>query len=391
MSASYGVEDLRELIAGTVNTDPGLIFRGGHYEVNLVINSLSVGYGVRLEYADDSPAYTPVSYGSLQTTGFEIVGGIKVVCRVDVTLGYPSNALPCPRGTLYRIWASSEGPVTIPVGTMVGGREGGSGPADDQVVGEAVASSSGPPADIVGVTLTDTLVPSNVPSPDAWGWVLVASDGVVMVQRDSATAGATLVTGHPVYLSDLGPTVGGSLGAFALEPVNGASYLVGVVAPVGPRNADGPIAIVWTYDRPQTQLYISSAALTKTNDVAMEDIPDLLAPLESGKTYQVEAWVKMAAGAVGGVALGVYITSSIFYTSEVEIRSSIPAPGLALDASGNVNTPSGVSGPTFAFGTIRALLLSNAAQTLSIKFAQNVSDGAPSIAYEHSWMRVTEQ
>jgi hypothetical protein len=392
-SASYSVSQLSELVTGTVTTDPGMTFRGGHYLVELDVLTLSVGYGVRLEYQDDSNAYTPVSYDSLRTTGFEIVGGVKVVCHVDVTKGYPSNILLCPRGVLYRVWTSTEGSVDIPVGTILGGREGGSGPADDLIVGEAVASSGGPASDLVGVSITNTLVPSNVPRPDAWGWVLVASEGVVMVQRDSAAAGATFVTGHPVYLSNLG-TTGGSFGAFKLAPVSGASYQVGSIAPIGPRDTDGPIAITWTYKRPQHQLAATNTVFNVTSSDVLVDVPGLAVYLEAGHTYKVRACL-FANVSTGGSRVSLQsLTIAMFLANIVYSFSTTSPPALAqAKGFGTFGDPGNVIVETTGNGwwSIDGTLVVTTAGVLTVQFAQAVSNPVASTVNAGAYLEVIEQ
>lgn len=80
---------------GAEPSTPGFVFRPGAYVVRFgnLTNPLP-GDGVRIVFDNLTPdKLLQVDYSSLMTTGFEVEGGIKVICSLPRS-GYPDDLLP---------------------------------------------------------------------------------------------------------------------------------------------------------------------------------------------------------------------------------------------------------------------------------------------------------
>lgn len=71
---------------------PAICLKSGQYTTQLDFGTgnfpetISDGLGVRVEYSDDGSQFTLVTYDSLKTTGFEVIGEQKVICKVQLPL-----------------------------------------------------------------------------------------------------------------------------------------------------------------------------------------------------------------------------------------------------------------------------------------------------------------
>jgi hypothetical protein len=85
---------------------PGIVLKNGQYTVTLDFGNegflahttISAGSGVRVEYNGAGNQFTLVDYDSLTATGFEVIGGQKVVCMASTAFGgagYPGGLFPC--------------------------------------------------------------------------------------------------------------------------------------------------------------------------------------------------------------------------------------------------------------------------------------------------------
>jgi hypothetical protein len=170
--------------------------------------TMTAGNGVRVEYAPDpgdgSQPYTAVSWGSLRTTGFEVVGGQKVVCRITGR-GYEGDLLPCPR-CKGMAFATVETPAPLREGTIVS--------ADVANPGKIRVADVTPPQRPIGFLATSTVT---------GGFALVSSDstGGFLLSED---AGAIPAPGTQLYLSQTTP--GTATGTPPASPV-----LLGLVQP----------------------------------------------------------------------------------------------------------------------------------------------------------------
>jgi len=360
---------------------------------------LTAGNGVLLDIDGNSSIL--ISYDSLKTTGFELIGGVKVVCKLT-SRGFPDDILPCPRGMVYRVWATSEGPQPIQVGTIYGGRPLDVDPDNNlilQIASATPAENGGTPPNIVGVGLTNTIVPwdpAGHPDED-WGYAVVGVDHELMMIRRVSHDGVPIVgpflAGRQAYLSDDVSDVDGLYGTFALEPTPEMSCPIGVVSTLGPRDADGPIAIIWTLVRTRRQLATTKASFPVAASTALADVPGLILSAEKGKTYRIRAIVPVDVSDGGS---RVVISSLVAPANALFTYAfySITGTALALlamfpyfgDIPGIIT-----AGNASGWWTIDGSFEATDDGVVSIQFAQKTSDPSTSQVLSGAYFEVVEQ
>ena len=243
------------------------------------------------------------------------------------------------------------------------------------------------------MTVTNTEVPFAGDVGNEFGYAVVASpDGqLAVVRRDASTDGATLVTGDATYLSGQAGD-DGIFGTFSLSALNAASYPVGQVAPVGPRVATGPVAVVLTWSRPRRQLASTESSFDVASSTALADVTDLAAPVEAGKTYRFRAVVPVNVGsggsriamALAGTAGVVQVDYAFFATNPValgqaKIFNAFGDPGNVVVEAGN------------GWWLVEGLFEATTLGVLSVQFAQATSDPSNSSANAGSYLEVVEK
>jgi hypothetical protein len=114
VDSSVNFQDLHNLfasVAGSEPSSPGIILHNGRYTALLDfltdtanVDTIQAGNGVRVEFDDTSTAFALVTYASLKTTGFEVIGGQKIICKsTGVDNGFVGSVLPCPRGIVVKV------------------------------------------------------------------------------------------------------------------------------------------------------------------------------------------------------------------------------------------------------------------------------------------------
>ena len=385
------IRNLRFFAEGTEPNSPAITLKAGQYGVLFIQDwedigessypTLAPGNGVLIEYDAAGTAFTPLTWASLQTTGFEIEGLQKVVCRLTGA-GYPDDILLCPRGKVMRVFDTFEGPVAIPTGSILAPRDDGSGPSDIDIVGLAYVGTPGQRR-CVGVALTNTVVPSNTPSPDGWGWVVVGNDGIMIVELDFDVEGPIPAPGpgDELYLSDMP-------GAAWLQP-NGVP--IGHVPPLGIRTPTGPCPVIWTYHLPKSQ------ATQRASDLIIESSTTLVdfatAYVKANRRYIIESELIFNANAAGGIDVAWAATVGVSLGSiSGELFAMTPAVALADVQSGmGVGTTRlGAAGPTNGTARVKGIFTAAADGAVSIQASQHTSNPAATTVYKTSWFRVTE-
>lgn len=174
---------------------------------------ISSGNGVLVYYDVSHTMSTLVTYDSLQTTGFEVEGGVKVSCKVS-GLNYYGNLLPCPRGIVMRM-GDGEAGTPHEVGLVVI-------PADTDPTRFALAQAYENLGKVVGALLTN-VVQGDEEIPD--GWAVVGFDGFMVLRQQPESA--TISPGDILYVS----TTEGHVTKTAPGAWN---YEVGRALPIGP-------------------------------------------------------------------------------------------------------------------------------------------------------------
>lgn len=124
-----------------------------------------------------------------------------------------------------------------------------------------------------------------------------------------------------------------------------------------------------------------STQFDKTTDTALANVPGLSVTVAAGRTYTFRAVLHLTPSAVGGQQIAVagtatatavtYQVNSINNTTNANILNSRVA---ALGGAGV-----GVAGGTADFTTVEGTITVNAGGTLTVQFAQNVSNGTSSV------------
>lgn len=131
-----------------------------------------------------------------------------------------------------------------------------------------------------------------------------------------------------------------------------------------------------------------SSQFDKTSDVTLADITGLSVTLQAGLSYQFEAVLFTTSNIAGGVQAAVKGTctaTAIIYEGEATAAAAIGAQTRATSLGTAVGA---VTAVTAARIDICGLITVNTAGTLTIQFAQNVSNGTASSVLVGSYMKV---
>jgi hypothetical protein len=343
------IHNLLALAGQAEPASPGIILRSGRYTVvldfldgNLPLaggNTINCGNGVQVEYDQPGTQYTIVKYGidGLATTGFEIIGGQKVVVMFTQTVpvgnGYPGTILPCPRGMAMKIVNTpnlcGDFPPPSPAGLVVYGEEGAGGIDDGQVY-YATADDLLPVKTPLGVTLTNYDNNINFGDGHSGGYVLVSDDQIVVIRKGSYSPNPAI--GASVFLGHSDVAVMGCFATTADDNLNPVVCL-GYVLPTGfPSN--GHATVFWQPGHHGNQAKLLHDNFTKTEDVALEDVPGLFVQLESGLSYKIRAHLYYSVGVTpnnGGLKLAVTgdvdLTTDFNWFSIVSMQELADTPG----------------------------------------------------------------
>ena len=389
---SRNFQNMHNLFAsagGAEPSSPGIILKNGQYTVtfdfeNDVANSTTIqpGNGVLIQYTDDGAKSTPLTYASLKTTGFEVIGGQKVVCKsTGVDNGFVGSLLPCPRGTVRPVantWPSP-GVGNEKPGVVLSWYNG------LDVLGVASASSDGFPNFLYGISLTNW---DPAGSTDTPAYAVVGDSGPMMVQRDSRYS-ATPTAGMMAYLTDGNGSFGGGFNSYPSLQGPGGWELGRVSVPRG----SGPCQIVW-------QPRLRSTIQQTTGDTHSTDATSYVVIANSVYLglgyYAIDAQFDFTAAAAGGIDVKIVGGSGFADDSTgrhlwVEIIEQLPTPGLALTQELAFGSGSEffVTGPTRGMVRITGILLVTTPGTIAFEFHKAVASGADTIVYAGSYYRAT--
>jgi hypothetical protein len=115
-SEEFSFADMHNLLIipeGNEPDSPAVLLKAGRYRVlfdhgDIAAPALTAGNGVRIEYDGSGTKSTPLTWAALQTTGFEIEGLQKVLCKMTGA-NYVEDMLPCPRGRVMQLPDGSPG------------------------------------------------------------------------------------------------------------------------------------------------------------------------------------------------------------------------------------------------------------------------------------------
>jgi hypothetical protein len=298
-TASVSFQDMHNLLLAVPEAEPdfpGITLKSGQYTVTLefgtesIPGTISCGNGVRVEY-DGGSQFTLVNYDSLQATGFEVIGGQKVVCKTTGAFtGYAGDVLPCPRGVPMKIVnypGCTDYPLPMPSGLVVGGTTDTGGE-------QAVFLNSGiyAPQNIIGVTLTNYTNNADFGGGITGGWVVVGNDPVMVLRKDSVSVAPAI--GAPVFASfhdEFTPSLTGGFSVTEFQAgVDYPSYCLGYVLPIG-NTAGVSVPVFWKPSHLNSQIGKLSdtfAPFTKTNDTVLADIPGMFIMVDPGVTYRID-------------------------------------------------------------------------------------------------------
>lgn len=413
---SYYFDDLHNILAGMAVPEPatpGFIMLSGRYTTVLNFrngnsvaeggNTIQCGSGARVEYNQDGTKYTLVKYAgyptanSLAVTGFENIGGQKVVCMFsEVDNGYPGGILPCPRGVPMKIVNQpnecADNPPPSPAGLVVYGRAGDGGVNDGQVY-YASADDLTPVRTPLGVTLTNYEDNIDFGDGHTGGYVLVSNDQIVVMLRNESSAIPAI--GSPVFLAhyDGVSNLNGTFSTVADDDFNPV-FSLGYVLPTG-QPSYLYATICWQPGHHGTQAKLAHLNFTKTEDTTLDDVPGLFVQLESRLSYKIRAHLYYSTGSSpfnGGLKLAMgtdldmtvdFAWFSIVGMQEIE---DIPGPPtytpklewVVTTGLGDVNAQShtgGLAGWVDIEGVIKVIV----GGTLQVRFGQATAVGGSTI------------
>ena len=101
------IHNLRIVAEGSEPATPAVTLKAGQYVAlfdhgAIGAPALTAGNGVQIEYDAVGTKFTPLTWASLRTTGFEIEGLQKVLCKMTGA-NYVEDMLPCPRGRVMQL------------------------------------------------------------------------------------------------------------------------------------------------------------------------------------------------------------------------------------------------------------------------------------------------
>jgi hypothetical protein len=385
---SYGLADLYEL-DGVSSGTHGVDLHWGQYRVTWNPGSRNAGTGFRVatnEVGGDEVTIE-VSYASLSTTGFEVVGGVKLVVR-KAGQGYLDDMLPCPRCKVAR-YASGEGDFDVPAGVVVRTQ-------DANLLQLAIASGVFfPVPQAAGFAVTN----SHIPEDGSGGLVLISTDttgGVLNLESGSPYPDL----GAPLYVSASDPGA-----VTAVPPKRGAGgqdvgpVTVGNVSPISYDDsaANRWILCAWMPGDQAAQLSQVTTGFDVASSAALADVPELYSYAFPKHAYKLRACVFVSAGAVGGSRVAVAGAFALDVCNfSYTFVGVIPGPALVQAAV------------RAAFGDVAGVVKENAGNgywliegsftpsaggggVVSVQFAQATSDVGRSTAEQGSYLEITEQ
>jgi hypothetical protein len=396
-TASVSFQDMHNLLLAVPIAEPaspGITLKSGQYTAILdfgnesIPGTISCGNGVRVEY-DSGSKFTLVNYDSLQATGFEVIGGQKVVCKAANT-GYAGDILPCPRGVPMQIVnypGCTDYPLPMPSGLVVAGTTDTGG---EQAV--FLNNSILTPQNIIGVTLTNYTNNVNFGGGITGGWVVVGNDTIMVLRKDSVSAAPAV--GALVFASFYDEFTPGLTGGFSVTEFQSGdypSYCLGYVLPIGNPSISLYAPVFWKPSHQLVQTRTLGDSFPKTSDTALEDIPGLFCQVQSGLTYLIDARLRMGTSAGGAkISLaGTAVSSAFCYLS---VTATQVSPPLLSNIQEMVGTGDGEAvsfvGVNSYDVAIRGAFTVDTGGHLYLRFAQSVSNPVDSQVIEGSFISV---
>jgi hypothetical protein len=241
--ADFTIGNVRSL-DGVEPAQPGIVMHYGRYSVMLdfAVDGedalfLNVGSGVLVYYDFFQSLSTPVTWDSLETTGFDIENGQKVVCRrrgaSTNRQHYYGDMLPCPRGIVMRMVDGVAG-TAYPVGLVVESP----GVAVPDRFDLALADPGSPKIQLAGYTLTNIVQGDG---STAGGYAVVGDDPIGVLRKIAAVPASPPAPGDLVYLSDVDP-------GYVVAAPPALVVSLGRALPVGPDTTLGADTVVVAWE-----------------------------------------------------------------------------------------------------------------------------------------------
>jgi hypothetical protein len=312
--AFQDMHNLRIATEGVEPASPGILLKNGQYTATLDFGNesalshttISAGNGVRVEYNGDGNQFTLVNYDSLLTTGFEVIGGQKVVAMATLvadSVNYAGGVFPCPRGTpmkIVNVPGCGDYPGPSPCGLVVVGKTDVGG---DQAW---FLSGSLEPQNIIGATLTNYANNADLGGGNTGGWVVVGNDSVMVLQVDSVSA--IPAVGVPVFAAFHDEFSSGLTGGCSVTEYQAdgdfQSLCLGHVLPVGIRGTF--VTVAWKPSHLASQMRTIWSPISVTSNTDPSDVQGMFFTVEAGATYSVHGRLHVSTGAGvnnGGIKL----------------------------------------------------------------------------------------
>ncbi|MGZ4968055.1 MAG: right-handed parallel beta-helix repeat-containing protein [Methylobacter sp.] len=135
-----------------------------------------------------------------------------------------------------------------------------------------------------------------------------------------------------------------------------------------------------------TSRSVTTAQFDKTSSASYSAVPGLSVNLVAGTTYRVRGVLSVTAGASGGVAaaLGGTASATLRVTGKVYNGTTLANSQAATTMSGAIGSYTGVATEIYIDGTV----ICTASGTLTVRFAQNASNGTASSVLHPSYFIV---
>ena len=376
---SYYLHDLYDL-DGVSSGSPAVIISNGEYTITCDNRSgRNAGTGFRLILDESGSVSIDVSYQSLFTTGFEVIGGQKFIC-IGQNTGFDGDRLPCPRCKVSH-FTSLEGDVFVEVGAVVYANPTGTNAV-------ALLLASGTYTEHAPIGFTCTNANSN------GGPCLVSSDssGGVLQYEPGVDASTYPSEGAPLYCSAVTPgtvtTIPPARSAIAPETT---PIFVGRVQPFGYDNTKATVVTTWQPGPYNISLALLAADYPVAAKIVLADVPAMKLFVRAEHSYRVKALVFVNAGSFGSrIALHNADAMDVCNLSYTFIGVS-PGPTLAqaaLFAAFDVDTTETAgNGYWIVDGSFRTRVDG----FVTLQFAQAVSDPVSSTAQQGSYIEIVEQ
>jgi len=353
-------------------TDPGIVLRSGVYTASFDMNTNHVGTGVQVGFDDtDDTKYVLVTYDSLAQTGFELEGGIKIICAKAST-NYPQGKLLCPRGRVG-IFYTDESSSPLDPGVVVFGHLSEDTPTDyrlSKATAQGVFTQTGK---IVGVTLSN-MDPANP-------YVVFGSDGIMLVQQ----ADSVPLTGGGVSMYLVGTD-----GLVSPLPDPTISVIVGNVTPLS-TNWSGVYREISFQPGDGTRRAVAGTD-SGTVDAPNTDFVTMYSvPLLAGHKYKVKAHLTFSADAAAGIKVQWLLSSSSRFFTAVIVGQTPTASVTPFQAVIGAS-PFYAVGPTAGWVDLEGVIdCETFDDGLQVQFAQQVANAVPtSLGIRGSYITVEE-